>query len=519
MNAEASKNIDGLTDNPLPIFWHSDREFQKLQASEGSDLKAYGDIILKDPGLILHALQQLAPRPGKSSRIEINAITQVTMLLGAERLKTLTSGLPHVENTLQGQARAGYARTACRAFHAAFQAWDWAHIKNDHNPEEIFLATLLHDVAELALWVNEPEKIHHLRKLIFKDGLHADEAQYLAFGESLGHFSRKIAVSWHLPPLVQDSLRPENSRNPRIQGIMLAVQLGRAAEYSWHSEKMLHTLKLVAEYLDASVEETTSHIHNNAVRAARESGFYGSRPAAALLPLLAGDDHILINDEFPTKDAKIRPTVVAASPTDEKPPAPKTEEKALATESKEQPATDHRAVNEICLSPRVDSFTEYANKLQQGLGQMDLNEIMRTTVHGLHDGVGLNRVVFAMLTPNRKTLVSRFIIGADNDPHFSRFHINLSKPNLFNKLLKKQTSLWLNDSNRDKLWNLMPEELKGIIKTKSFYTMSIIIDNKPIGLFYADRRGPDCQLDENSYKQFRQLCQVAGKSFAALLAK
>lgn len=519
VNAEASKNIEGLLDNPLPIFGYSDREFNILKGDEGSAFKAYGDIILKDPGLVLHALQQLAPTSGKSSRIEINSINQVTMLLGAERLGKLTDGLPHMENTLQGMARAGYARTACRAYHAAFQAWDWAHIKNDHNPEEIFLATLLHDVAELALWVNQPEKIHYLRKLIFKDHLHTDEAQYLALGESLEHFSRKIAVNWNLPPLVHDSLRPENANNSRIQGVMLAIQLGRAAERGWHSKKMLITLELIAEYLDASVEETSSHIHNNAVRAARDSGFYGSRPAAALLPLLAGDDHILINDEFPTKDANTNVSVVAIKPTEEKPQTAKTEETSLATESKEPPATNKNTANEICISPQVDIFRECVENLQQGFGKMDLNEIMRTTVHGLHDGVGLNRVVFTMLTPNSQTLVSRFIVGTDNDPHFSRFHINLSKPNLFNKLMQKQTSLWVSNNNRDKLWNRIPEEFKGIIKNKSFYAMSIVIGNKPVGLFYADRRSSECQLDENSYKLFRQLCHVASKSFAALLAK
>lgn len=542
MNAQAIKNLDGLMDTPLPIFWHSDRQFRKLEPDTGSAFKAYGDIILRDPGLAVHAMQQLAPPPGKTSRVEINAMSQVTMLLGAERTRSLTDGLSHVENALRGQARIGYARAACRAFHAAFQAWDWAHIKNDHNPEEILLATLLHDVAELALWVREPEKIHHLRKLIFKDGLHTDEAQYLALGESLEHFSRQLAVSWNLPPLVHEALRPENADTTRTRGIMLAVQLGRAAERGWHSPKMQRTLEQIAEYLGASLEETSSHIRNNAVRAARESAFYDSRPAAALLPLLPGDDHILIEHEFP------EPKPQAKTPADTSVIAVKQATEKQAAETVQETATGQGASSRdnhtaektplentvaeisrqgdnanpaaaICLTPQQDVFTDVARKLQHGLGKMDLNEVMRNTIHGLHDGLGLNRVVFSMLTPERKKLVSRFIIGADNDPDFSRFHIELEKPSLFSKLLEKPVSLWINDENREKYWRLVPQQLKKIISTETFYVMSIFIDNKPIGLFYADRRGPECQLDEDSYTKFRQLCHLAGKSLAASAAK
>lgn len=536
MNTKSDISIETLTAQPLPIFTHSARAFQQLLLDDKPDLKGYGDIILRDPGLVLHTLKQLQPTSGKSRRVDTSNMEQAAMLLGTDRVQQLTKGLPQLERTLSGQARTGFTRAACRAYHAAFQAWDWAHIKNDHAPDEIFLATLLHDVAEMALWVSAPDKIHQLRKLVFKDHLHTDEAQYIALGESLEHFSRQIAFRWHLPPLAHEALRPENAHNPRVQGIMLAVQLGRAAERGWHTEKMHNTLELIAEYIGSPLDKTCSHIHNNAIRAARESGFYGARPAAALLPLLPGDDHILINDEFPEPKVKT-------------PPAPDTEDIALRTKPEEPrrvtevvaekttgnaagitaslaPETRSHTVAEdgvaeysaatICLMPQPEIFADALKQLMAGHGRLDLNDIMRTTVHGLHDGVGLNRVVFSMLTPDRDKLISRFIIGADNDPSFSRFTIELDKPHLFTRLLEKPVSLWINSENRDKYWRLVPDEFKVLIKTNTFYTMSVHINNKPIGMFYADRRGPECQLDDVSYKQFRQLCQLASKCLAGI---
>lgn len=520
MTANAAISVEQLTAQPLPIFSYSAMAFRQTLPNESAAFKYYGEIILKDPGLAVYTLGQLQPKSGKSRDIQISSMSQAAMLLGIERVKQLPRGRPVLERSLNGQAKEGFQRAACRAFHAAFQAWDWAHIKQDHAPDEITLAALLHDVAELALWVAAPERMHLLRKLIFKDRLHTDEAQYLALGESMEHFSRQIATSWNLPPLVHDALRPEHANKPRVRGVMLAVQLARAAERGWHTPKMQQTLELIAEYLNASLDDTISHIHNNAVRAAREADFFNARPAAALLPMLPGGEHLLIEEEFPEDQAEIAAWERSATL---KAPAAVQAGKTSATSNTSSRAHAARAelldamssATTICLTPQREVYLKAARQLKDGVGKLEINAIMRSVIHGLHDGAGLNRVVFAMLSSNRSQLQSRFIIGADNDPRFSRFNINLEAPNLFTRAMEKPVSLWVNDENRDKYWNLIPPEFKALVNNNSFYLMSVHIKDKPIGLYYADRRSPDCALDANSYTQFRQLCQLANQALAA----
>jgi HD-like signal output (HDOD) protein len=483
--------IEALAAQPLPIFGHSLRAFRQLRAEPNAPWERYGDIILKDPGLALHTLQQL--RAGSSHpRAEITSMEQAAMLLGVERVQKLPHQLPQMERSLAGRARTGFACAACRAFHAAFQVWDWAHINKEHDPEEMLLAALLHDVAEMALWVTVPHQMHLYRKYLFKDGIATDEAQYLAFGESLEHISRELANQWQLPQLVHEALRPENAAKPRVQGVMLAVQLARAAERGWYGEKMHWLMPQIAEHLGADEAETTAHVHKNAVRAAREAAFYGARPAAALLPLLPGGEDILIKDEFPDE----------AQPVEHVIPA------------QETPSGDAA----VCLIPQQDVFRQVVAELEANLGKFELNEVMRKVVHGMHDGAGLNRVVFTMLTPDRSKLQARFMIGSDNDPLFNRFEIVLDKPHLFTRLMEKPQSLWLNDDNRNKFWPLVPEEIKHLIQTDTFCTMSFHLRGKPVGLFYADRHSGDCHLDEHAYQQFRQLCQLAAKGLTLAAA-
>jgi hypothetical protein len=520
VSSTAAISIDELTAQPLPIFEHSARAFRKVGKLSGNTFENYGDIILKDPGLALHTLNQLQAGSSKKLRTEISSMAQAAMMLGEDRAKRLTMGHPQLERSLTGIAKKGYIRTACRAFHAAFQAWDWAHIKNDHAPDEILLATLLHDVAEMALWVAAPEKVHQFRKLMLKDGLSTDEAQYIAFGESLEHFSREIAAHWHLPGLVNDALRPENANLPRVRCVMLAVQLARSAERGWYWEKTERVMLQLAEYLDAPLDDTIIHVHKNAVRAAREAPFYNARHAASLLPMLPGGEHLILEDEFPEAEAEIEATKIA-------PPAPVTEittAKAAPLDPVARPAKTSSAKvsaefepgTQVCLTPQPDIFKKALLELHQGLGKMNLSEVMRKTIHGMHDGIGLNRVVFFMLGPHQEKLVSRYMVGSDNDPVFSRFEIKLDQPHLFTRLMEKQVSLWLNDENRAKFWPLMPAETKTLIKINSFFAMSICVDGKPLGLIYADRRSPECELDGQAYKQFRQMCNFAAKGLANL---
>ncbi len=56
---------------------------------------------------------------------------------------------------------------------------------------------------------------------------------------------------------------------------------------------------MIADYLEASLEETITHVHHAAVRAAHEAAFYHASAPAALLPRVPGDEQFLIDEEFP----------------------------------------------------------------------------------------------------------------------------------------------------------------------------------------------------------------------------
>lgn len=135
----------------------------------------------------------------------------------------------------------------------------------------------------------------------------------------------------------------------------------------------------------------------------------------------------------------------------------------------------------------------------------------------MHDGIGLNRVVFARYNSEENCLQGQVIKGAENDPVFNRFQISLQETNLFTHLLDKPQAVLVNQQSRAKFWPLVPDEFQKIIATNSFVAMSVFHKDKPYGIFYADRHSPNCQIESRSYNYFKTLVTHTSKVLQQLL--
>ena len=171
----------------------------------------------------------------------------------------------------------------------------------------------------------------------------------------------------------------------------------------------------------------------------------------------------------------------------------------------------------VCLMPQTALLSDSLNQLKQALMlRKDTDEIVRIVLQGMHDGIGLNRIVFARLDADRRNLRASAIVGAENDPVFNRFSIKLNPPHLFTHLLDKSQAICINDANRDQYWRMVPVEFQKLIGTNSFMAMSVFANGELLGLVYADRHTSDCQLDDASYTYFKKFCNSLGQALQVL---
>ncbi len=521
--------VQQITEKHLPIFAHTAEAYRRALAEPVLNWRTLGDIILKDPGLVLQTLQCLKSASRRAASLEITDMSQAAMLLGMQRVKDLTRSLPVLEQSANANTISNYTKAVNRAFHAAYYARNWAQWRNDPAPEEVFIATLLHSAPELALWISAPETMQQLRRRIFREGMSADDAHHITLGQSLQHYGREASANLQLPPFLQDVFRPENAHLPRVQGVLLAVRMANTVEFGWNTKKVLRIIEQVAEHINKGVDDTISIIHQNAAIAARNSPFTSVRSAAAWLALIPSDDNTLILDEFPDQEVtskSITKPVTAIKVTAQtlEPRAAEPRSSGSVSLIKSEPHPELLPTSEdeelethslVCINPQPAIFAKAVQDLEAGMGVLNATQIIRLALHGMHEGAAFHRVVFAAQATKRPYLEAKFMSGTDNDSAFNNFQIKLDNVNLFSRLLEKPSNLWINEDNRSKYWSLVPPEFKVLVRINSFCAMSVHVNAKPVGLFYADRHSIDCRIDKQGYTMFKHLGQLAARCLAA----
>ena len=470
--------IKRIKDKPIPVLAHTVDQLRKLNVADNAPIQKIVDVVEQDPGLTVTLLRFCNENTEHRLQREVASVQQAVMLVGTLKLTELAMKLPLLHKSLIEPARSQVLRAFCRAYHAGMQAVAWARQRRDMTPDEVFAASQLHFLGEFVLAMHAPEQLMETFRMRQEKNIASEEAQYLILGFTMDELSLAIAEAWHLPSLVKEALRSENANHPRGFGIMLAVQVARHAAIDWYSDKTNALLKQAADWLNLPRDELTSQTHRLAVDIAHHGHYEEVLQAAALL----------IQDK------------TAAPQT----PTVKSEDKI-----------DSHAT--VCLMPQVNLLQDILGELKQALTlRKDTEEIIHIVLQGMHDGIGLNRVVFARLEPEQRYLRASAIVGAENDPVFNRFSIKLNTPHLFVRLLDKSQAICINDGNRDQYWGMVPVEFRKLINTNSFMAMSVFANDELLGLVYADRHTSECQLDTVSYKYFKKFCNMLAQALQLL---
>lgn len=474
--------IERLADCHLPLLADSSRLLSGLRPDSGVPIDRLCNGLPADPGALLEILRRANGNRHRNMDSRVATLDNAAMMLGVEQLRSLPKQLQTVAAPASDPQSRAYLQLVGRSYLAGFLAYQWAVYRGDRTPKEVFAAALLHDLGELALCLHGgAEMLQRVALLQRAERMPADEAQYVVLGFSLEQLSLALARRWNLPELLVQSLEAEQASQSRILGVMLAAQLARLAERGWYGEELEACLQNVAGWLEVPEDRLTTEVHVWAVEAARDVEHLGTWPAAARLPMLPGEEPM---------------------PEGEKEPAG-------------EPEAD--APVHFCLMPQWLVYDEVVAQLPQlDPETSNLHDLMTRVMRGLHDGLGLNRVVFAMLSRDRSVLQARYLAGTDNDPAFSQFRLQLDRPHLFKRLLEREQAVWVNETNHAKFWPLVPEPVQRLIQTDTFFSASVVIDGKPIGLFYADRHLPDSRLDQNAYQRFKHLCQLSTVAISRL---
>lgn len=223
----------------MPILRQTARRLdearQNIDAVSGRDIAT---IVLQDPLLAVRVLAYIQPFRGRHLRSDITTIGNAIMMLGVEPFFKRFETPLTIESLLKDEPQAllGVLHVIRRVQRASRYAHEWAFERHDLNIEEVALAALLHDLAEILLWCFAPRLAIEIRKRQQADpALRSAAAQEQVLGIRLFDLQLALCDAWHLPELLRTLMDDANAEQPRVRNVVLAVNLARHSANDWNN--------------------------------------------------------------------------------------------------------------------------------------------------------------------------------------------------------------------------------------------------------------------------------------------
>ena len=221
----------------IPVLRHTVHELDQLRENaENVNARVLAGIILRDPLMTLKVLAYIETHRQQRQTTDITTIERALMMIGINPFFRDFENIPLVEDQLKIHPKAliGLLKVIGRARKAAQWARDWAILRHDLDVDEITVAALLHDVAEILMWCFAPKLAVKVRETQSADrSLRSVAVQAEIYGIPLYELKGELARTWHLPPLLSMLLSADNAENPRVRNVKLAVDLARHSANGW----------------------------------------------------------------------------------------------------------------------------------------------------------------------------------------------------------------------------------------------------------------------------------------------
>ncbi len=250
--------VSYLRQADIPVLKRTGRELSRLRQNEENVTgRQLAGIILFDPLMALRLLAYLEAHRRKSQTTDITTIDRAVMMIGVTPFFAEFDRLPLVEEKLKDhpQALIGLLRVISRARQASLFARDWAVLRHDLDVEEITVAALLHDTAEILLWCFAPTLMLDIRAMLAaRQGMRSAAAQQAVLGIRIVDLQLALAGAWHLPALLQTLMDDHHAEHPRVRTVIHAVNLARHAANGWNDPAIPDDLAEIGKLLNLSAE-------------------------------------------------------------------------------------------------------------------------------------------------------------------------------------------------------------------------------------------------------------------------
>lgn len=275
MQLEGARSLEGwaafLSQATIPVLKQTARRLAvSRQGTECPSPRDIAEIIAPDPMMTVKLLRYLQHNKHRRQEHEVVEIEQALLMMGVETFLREVPPEPTLDAVLHehNEALLSLLRVLNRARRASAYAFDWALRRRDMHFEEVRIAALLHELAEMLMWCFASTEMLRIHALQQRDKtLRSRDAQAQVLGFALDDLQSALAREWSLPKLLLNLMDSKCAGDPRVRNVVLAVNLARHSANGWDDAALPDDYARTGEFLGMRAREVMLVVGAKAGRA------------------------------------------------------------------------------------------------------------------------------------------------------------------------------------------------------------------------------------------------------------
>ncbi len=339
------------------------------------------------------------------------------------------------------------------------------------NCEPLVVAALTYSLGYICLQFFGGETAKLYNEQGDTSGTIAPQEEQEIVGFLLKDLAIELIKSWNLPPhaiAVHENVSQDNI----AYCVLLAREVTQNLKKGWQDESAIASMKKIETYLNCTTHEATAIVMQTLERVLEEVALYGNDQLMTYIPMPAEEEDL--SDETPNE------------------------------------ALERAAPN----ASRIKATVQQLSILMSRRSLPSVSDVMNIGLEGIYNGVDFDRVLFALLSADRSLLNAKAILEKNKSDLMQNFHFQLNNPEgwLFQHILREKRAAWVGGQGEMVLRKYRNMDFNRRIGKGQFFVAPLILDNRAIGVYYADRQVTSRMLDTRSYDAFSELCATINET-------
>lgn len=465
----------------FPALSQSITSINKLVGSDAESIHKLAETILRDFSLT-NKLLRLVNSAVYGQFGGISTISRAVMILGFDTVRNLAISLILFEH-MQNRAQASSLKDQMLvSFLGGMLARGVGKRLKLKGMEEAFIGGLFYHLGKmLAAYYFHEEFVDIQRRV--QQGTPEAQAASQVLGLDFNRLGTEIAAQWHFPQRLLSAMEPMSGKaaapKTDVDRLRLVTtfsgeltQLAAAAQPDERDKKLSELAQKYGDATGLTERESLEVLKTGLEELVRDAPYFGVDPRGDALARLKG----FAGGERRKQDAAGAPVVIDT--------LERASREAMAAQVEDMTAdrTDAQAV----LTAGVQDIT---NTL---VGDYNLNDLMNMILETMYRGLGFQRVLFFLRDPRSQRMLCRFGYGNGVDKLVKQMILPLDgPPQVFQLCLLKNLDIQIDDATAPNIADRIPDWYRKQVGALAFVLLPVVVDKKPLGLFYADQAQPN----------------------------